>query len=98
MGAGKTTVAGLLAEAWGVTARDTDADIEAAEGRTVADIFVDSGEPEFRRLERGRGRARRWPATTACSPSAAARSSTRRRASGWPATRWCSCGSASATP
>jgi shikimate kinase len=51
MGAGKTTVAGLLAEAWGVTARDTDADIVAAEGRSVADIFVESGEPEFRRLE-----------------------------------------------
>ncbi|MFC4786174.1 shikimate kinase [Nocardioides sp. MAHUQ-72] len=53
MGAGKTTVAGLLADAWGVEARDTDADVEAAEGRTVADIFVESGEPEFRRLERG---------------------------------------------
>ena len=52
MGAGKTTVAGLLADAWGVTARDTDADIETAQGRTVADIFVESGEPEFRRLER----------------------------------------------
>ena len=47
MGAGKTTVADRLAEAWGLTARD----IEAAEGRTVADIFVESGEPEFRRLE-----------------------------------------------
>ena len=51
MGAGKTTVADLLADAWGLAARDTDADIEAAEGRTVADIFVESGEPEFRRLE-----------------------------------------------
>jgi shikimate kinase len=52
MGAGKTTVAHLLADAWGVPVRDTDADVEAAEGRTIADIFVDSGEPEFRRLER----------------------------------------------
>jgi shikimate kinase len=52
MGAGKTTVAGLLAEAWGVTVRDTDADIEAAEGRTISDIFVDSGEAHFRGLER----------------------------------------------
>ena len=52
MGAGKTTVAGLLAAAWGVPARDTDADIEAAEGRTVSDIFVDSGEDTFRELER----------------------------------------------
>ena len=52
MGAGKTTVAALLAEAWGVEARDTDADVEAAEGRTISDIFVDSGEARFRELER----------------------------------------------
>jgi shikimate kinase len=52
MGAGKTTVAHLLADAWGVPVRDTDADVEAAEGRSIADIFVDSGEAEFRRLER----------------------------------------------
>ncbi|MFC5495636.1 shikimate kinase [Nocardioides caricicola] len=52
MGAGKTTVAGLLAEAWGVSVRDTDHDVERAEGRTISDIFVDSGEAEFRRLER----------------------------------------------
>ena len=51
MGAGKTTVAGLLADAWGVAVRDTDADIETAEGRTVAEIFVDSGEAYFRDLE-----------------------------------------------
>ena len=29
MGAGKTTVARLLAESWGVAARDTDHDVEA---------------------------------------------------------------------
>jgi shikimate kinase len=52
MGAGKTTVAALLAEAWGVAARDTDADVEATEGRTISDIFVDSGEARFRELER----------------------------------------------
>jgi len=51
MGAGKTTVGRLLADGWGVSARDTDADIVEAEGRSVADIFVDSGEAEFRRLE-----------------------------------------------
>lgn len=51
-GAGKTTVAGLLADRWGVTVRDTDADIEALEGRSVAEIFVDSGEPYFREQER----------------------------------------------
>ena len=52
MGAGKTTVAALLAERWGTSARDTDQDVEAAEGRTVSDIFVDSGEAAFRALER----------------------------------------------
>ena len=51
MGAGKTTVAGLLAEAWGVSVRDTDADVEALEGRSVSDIFVDSGEEHFREVE-----------------------------------------------
>lgn len=52
MGAGKSTVAALLAAAYGVTARDTDADVEAAEGRSISDIFVDSGEAHFRALER----------------------------------------------
>ena len=52
MGAGKTTVAALLAAAWGTSARDTDADVEAAEGRSISDIFVDSGEEHFRDLER----------------------------------------------
>ncbi|GAA4120023.1 shikimate kinase [Nocardioides fonticola] len=52
MGAGKTTVGRLLAQRWGVSVRDTDADIEAAEGRSVSDIFVDSGEPYFRERER----------------------------------------------
>ena len=52
MGADKTTVAALLAEAWGVAARDTDADVEAAAGRTISDIFVDDGEARFRELER----------------------------------------------
>jgi shikimate kinase len=51
MGAGKSTVGALLAEAWGTTLRDTDQDVEAAEGRSVSDIFVDSGEDYFRRRE-----------------------------------------------
>ena len=51
MGAGKTTVAELLAEAWGTTARDTDADVRARDGRAISDIFIESGEATFRRLE-----------------------------------------------
>ncbi|MEJ7833292.1 MAG: shikimate kinase [Nocardioides sp.] len=51
-GAGKSTVGALLAEAWGVPARDTDADVEATDGRSVSDIFVGSGEAHFRALER----------------------------------------------
>lgn len=52
MGAGKTTVGRLLAEAWGVDFRDTDQDIESSAERSVSDIFVDSGEATFRALER----------------------------------------------
>lgn len=53
MGAGKSTVGALVAERLGVVARDTDTDVEAAEGRPIAEIFVDSGEEHFRSLERG---------------------------------------------
>jgi shikimate kinase len=52
MGAGKTTVGRLVADASGVELRDTDADIEEAEGRPITEIFVDSGEPYFRARER----------------------------------------------
>jgi shikimate kinase len=52
MGAGKSTVAELLGAAWGQSVRDTDRDVEAAEGRSIAEIFVDSGEEAFRALER----------------------------------------------
>ena len=51
-GAGKTTVGTLVADQLGVDFRDTDADIVAAEGRSVADIFIESGEAQFRVLER----------------------------------------------
>lgn len=50
-GAGKSSVGAALAELLGVGLRDTDADIEATTGRTVAQIFVDDGEQAFRALE-----------------------------------------------
>ncbi|MEU4346323.1 shikimate kinase [Streptomyces sp. NPDC023838] len=57
MGSGKSTVGRLLAERLGAPYRDTDADIVAAQGREIADIFVDEGEPHFRELERQAVRA-----------------------------------------
>ncbi|WP_229821407.1 MULTISPECIES: shikimate kinase [Streptomyces] len=52
MGVGKSTVGQLLAERLGCAYRDTDDDIVAAQGRTIADIFVDEGEAAFRVLEK----------------------------------------------
>ncbi|CAM5332516.1 shikimate kinase [Streptomyces tanashiensis] len=52
MGSGKSTVGALLAERLGAAYRDTDADIVAAEGREISDIFVEDGEEHFRALER----------------------------------------------
>ena len=53
MGAGKSTVAGLLGAALGYPALDTDALVAAAagEGRTVADVFREAGEAAFRDAE-----------------------------------------------
>ena len=48
---GKTTVGTAVAELLGVSFRDTDTDIEDVTGATVADLFVDRGEPHFRALE-----------------------------------------------
>jgi shikimate kinase len=50
-GAGKTTVGALLADRLGVAYLDTDVSVEAVAGKPVADIFVEDGEPEFRKLE-----------------------------------------------
>jgi shikimate kinase len=50
-GAGKSTVGELLAHRWQTTFRDTDRDVEAAAGESIADIFVGRGEPAFRELE-----------------------------------------------
>ena len=48
MGTGKTTVGRRLATVLGLPSRDADAEIEAAAGRSVSDIFAELGEPEFR--------------------------------------------------
>jgi shikimate kinase len=51
-GAGKSAVGPLLAELLGTSFRDTDADISAVAGQSVADIFIEQGEQAFRQLER----------------------------------------------
>ena len=50
-GSGKTTVGTAVAELIGLPFRDTDTDVEAATGATIADLFVAHGEPHFRALE-----------------------------------------------
>ncbi len=52
MGVGKSTVGELLADRLGTTYRDTDADVVAAAGKSIAEIFFDEGEERFRSLER----------------------------------------------
>jgi shikimate kinase len=52
MGVGKSTVGHLLAGRLGLRYRDTDDDIVTEQGRTIAEIFVDDGEPAFRAIEK----------------------------------------------
>ena len=51
MGSGKSTVGLLLAEEMGWPFTDLDRKIEAAQGRTIREIFESEGEPHFRKLE-----------------------------------------------
>ena len=51
-GAGKSAVGPLLAVRLGVEFRDTDAEVGAAAGKPVSDIFIENGEDAFRELER----------------------------------------------
>jgi shikimate kinase len=51
-GSGKTTVGELLAARLGVSFDDTDRQVEATAGTTISDIFIESGEEFFRKLER----------------------------------------------
>ena len=52
MGAGKSSVGRALARQLRWVFADLDACIEASEGRTIEEIFRQSGEPAFRRIER----------------------------------------------
>jgi shikimate kinase len=51
MGSGKSTVGRLLADQLGWDFVDLDAEIERAQVTTIARIFEERGEPEFRRIE-----------------------------------------------
>jgi shikimate kinase len=52
MGSGKTTVGRIVAERLGVEFVDSDEEIVASSGMTVAEIFASHGEAEFRRREK----------------------------------------------
>lgn len=51
MGTGKSTVAGLLAERWGLASVDTDALIAERAGKSIVDLFAVEGEQHFRDRE-----------------------------------------------
>lgn len=50
-GAGKTSIGRALAKSMDVEFIDTDMLIEADQGKSVSQIFVDDGEPHFREIE-----------------------------------------------
>jgi shikimate kinase len=52
MGTGKSTVGRAVAQRLGFELLDSDHEIERQQGRTVAEIFAQEGEPAFRTLER----------------------------------------------
>lgn len=52
MGVGKSSIGRRLAAALGLPFRDADAEVEAAAGRSIPDIFAEYGEPAFRDGER----------------------------------------------
>ncbi len=68
MGAGKSTVAALIAQRLGWPCIDLDLEIEQEAGRSIADIFADEGEEVFRARETRalEGLAAREPSVIAC--------------------------------
>lgn len=52
MGVGKSSVGRRLASALSLPFRDADAEVEAAAGRSIPEIFAELGEPAFRDGER----------------------------------------------
>jgi shikimate kinase len=50
-GSGKTTIGRQTAKRLDLDFRDTDADVQAAAGKSISDIFVQDGEPAFRAAE-----------------------------------------------
>jgi shikimate kinase len=51
MGSGKTTVGGIVANASGVAFRDTDAEVEARTGMSIAEVWAEGGEELFGSIE-----------------------------------------------
>jgi shikimate kinase len=52
MGTGKSTIGRLVARRLGFQVIDSDHEIERRQGRTIAEIFAQQGEPAFRVMER----------------------------------------------
>lgn len=51
-GSGKSSVGAAVSRLTGLSFRDTDSDIQQRAGKSIPDIFVQDGEPQFRTLER----------------------------------------------
>ncbi|WP_203328955.1 shikimate kinase [Candidatus Laterigemmans baculatus] len=80
-GTGKSSIAALLAQRWSLPAVDLDAVVQELAGRSIAEIFADAGEAEFRRLESqalGEVAARHSPQIVALGGGAVLREENRR--------------------